>query len=182
MRVAVMTQTSTAGPPGILDEIEALFSWNPPRLAVIPKMKIQMKTSAATRQPTFYDKHFSPDLVVKNVVPLPSLVQDLAKNVDKALDAALGTLPPVNFLDFITVQQRAGDIYRIPRTVTNKKAVGDFYLQTTARYCQWSSVTSMLALHPVSCIGHNLQLLQVTQLWTGSSASSQTPVMSSKWN
>jgi hypothetical protein len=111
---------------------------------VIPKTKTQMKTSTAARQ--FYDKDFSPDLVVKKVVPLPSLVQDLAKNVDKALDAALGALPPVNFVDFITAQQRAGDMYRIPRTVTNEKAVGDFYDKTTARYC--SSVASMLALHP----------------------------------
>ena len=128
----------------VRDEIEALFSWNPPHL--VPRKKTETKTSTATRQPAFYNKHFSERLVVRNVVPLPSLVQDLAKNVDKALDAALGALPPVNAVDFITTQQRAGDTYRVPRSVANETAVGDFYLQTTARYC--SPVASMLALHP----------------------------------
>ena len=80
-------------------------------------------------------------------MPLPSLVPDLAKNVDQVLDAALGTLPPVEE-GFIIAKQRRYDVRNLDTAMTDERAVGDFYLQTTAKYCML--VASMLALHPSS--------------------------------
>ena len=89
-----MGMASSTIAPELLDEIKKLFSWNPPNL--IHQMKpSQKKPSTTTCPPAFYDKHFSPNLVVKKVVLLRSLVQDLARNVNEALDAASETLPPL---------------------------------------------------------------------------------------
>ncbi len=121
-----------------LDEIEKLFSWNPPLLIH------KTKPSTATRPPAFYDKHFSPNLVVKKVVPLPSLVQDLATNVDSALYTALETLPPPGF---ITAEQREHRTRNYSsNVVTDENAVANFYDKSTAEYCTY--LASMLALHP----------------------------------
>ncbi|SRR6266576_5247548 len=119
-----------------LDEIEKLFSWNPPLL--IHKTKpSKTKPSTATHPPVFYDKHFFPNLVVKKVVPLPSLVQDLATNVDNALYTALETLPPLS-PGFITAERRE---YRMQNyssnVVTDEGAVAIFYDRYTAEYCTY---------------------------------------------
>lgn len=82
--------------PDVRNEIEALLSWNPPRLIpVATKKKL-----SSTRPPSFQDKHLSQNLVFQRVERLPSLVPALANNVDTALHAASGTLPPPN--GFIT--------------------------------------------------------------------------------
>ena len=138
-----MASTSaTAPPPEVLEEIRLLFAWNPPRLTLAHKPSPK-KSSTAARSPAFYDKHFSSRLVVKKVVWLPSLVQDLARNVDKIL-GALETLPPLG--DFFTATDRAFDERRFPTVMTDEKAVVEFYCRTTANYC--SFVASTLALHP----------------------------------
>ncbi len=100
-----MTSTTAAGQPEVPDEIKALFSWNPPRLCPAPKTKSSTKSSTATRSPAFYGKHFSSDLVVKKVVRLPSLVRDLAGNVDRVLDA-LETIPPLEGFFKFRAEQR----------------------------------------------------------------------------
>ncbi|KAM6501510.1 hypothetical protein JOM56_004524 [Amanita muscaria] len=148
--------TSTAGgPPGVLDEINALFSWNPPTL-------IETSGSTATRPPSFYDKHFSHSYVLKRVVRLPSLVQDLANNVDNALEDALATLPPLNTI--VAAQTREDEIPNFSKRVPDEKAVADFYHLTTARYC--APVASTLALHPKASFSKWRSLLY----WTQSSA------------
>jgi len=75
----------------IHDEIQALFSWNPPALK--PVTSTDKKPSTKSRPPAFYDKHIFGPLVLRCVKHLPSLVQDLAANVDRALHAASETLP-----------------------------------------------------------------------------------------
>jgi hypothetical protein len=62
----------------IQDEIDALFSWNPPPLR---KPEADKTLSASTRPPAFYDKHFSDQLVLCQIKRLPSLVPDLAANL-----------------------------------------------------------------------------------------------------
>ncbi|KAF8808131.1 hypothetical protein BYT27DRAFT_7211721 [Phlegmacium glaucopus] len=147
----------------VLKEINALFSWNPPRL--IPDLN-KKKSSTVTCPSSFYDKHFSSDLVLKRVKRLPSLVTDLAKNVDTTLDGAinLNSLPPLD--DFITARQRAADIRSLSKVVTSEKAVADFYDKTTAKYC--SRVASTLALHPTASFSQWDSLLS----WTQSTVSS----------
>lgn len=141
--------------PDIRNEIEALLSWNPPRLiSVATKKKL-----SSTRPPSFYDKHFSKDLVLQRVERLPSLVPALANNVDTALHAASATLPPPN--GFITAQRRTEDLGNIDVRVGDEKAVADFYNQTTAKYC--SPLASTLALHPTASFSQWTSLLFWTQ-------------------
>ena len=61
------------------------------------------KKPTASLVPGFYDQHFSDKLVLKRVERLPSLVQDVANDVDKALRAASPTLPLL-CPGFITVE------------------------------------------------------------------------------
>ena len=74
----------------------------------------------------FVVKHFSDKLFLKRVERLPSLVQDLAKNVDTALNAALKTLPPL--YGFITAEQR-DNIASLDEVVIDGKAIANFYHQ-----------------------------------------------------
>ncbi|KAM6495989.1 hypothetical protein JOM56_008695 [Amanita muscaria] len=129
----------TAGPqrPEAFTEIEALLSWNPPRL--IHSIPESIKEPSTTNR-------------------LPSLVQDLARNVDTALQAASNTLPPLD--GFITVQQRAAVRRSLPTKVTSEAGVVENYLQTTARYCM--PLASTLALHPTASFSQWSSLL----FWT----------------
>jgi hypothetical protein len=117
------------------------------------------KLSASTRPPAFYDKHFSDQLVLRQVKHLPSLVPDLAANVDCALVAASKTLPPVD--RFITARKRERDIWYLNPVVRDEKGVADFYHQTTARFC--AHVASTLALHPKASTSEWRGLLEWTQ-------------------
>jgi hypothetical protein len=138
-----MASTSaTAEPPSeILQEIEALFSWNPPRL--IPAAG--KKASTGTRSPAFYDKHIPPGMALQQVKHLPSLVRQLAENVDTALHpAASETLPSLG--DFITARERNRDIENLSKFVTDEQGVASYYDKTTARFC--APLASTLALHP----------------------------------
>ncbi|KAM6500022.1 hypothetical protein JOM56_003036 [Amanita muscaria] len=151
----------------VLDEIEALFCWNPPFLILgdIPNKK----PSTTTRKPAFFDMHLSRKLILKRVVRLPSLVQDLAKNADKALNAASNTLPPLD--GFVTAVERAIDLDTIEEVVTDEKGVVMFYEKTTAKYC--SPLASKLALHPSSSSSRWRSLLK----WTPSVPFSDYAIM-----
>lgn len=151
-----MASTSTAPPSEVLDEIHALFSWNPPLLLLDP----DKKPSSASRQPGFYDKHFSEQFILKRVKPLPSLVPDLAKNVRKALDFASPNLPPLGS-EFITAAQRKYERRRYARVAKDEKAVANLYDKYAANYCL--SVASTLALHPTASISEWSSLLRWTQ-------------------
>src|SRR6266481_3191068 len=130
----------------IHDEINALFSWNPPPLK--PITLPGKKPSTGSRQPAFYDKHFSDSLVLGCVKRLPTLVQDLAANVDRALLAASEALPPVD--GFITAKDRERAMRRVEKTITDEKGVANFYDKTTATFCM--PLASKLALHPKTLI------------------------------
>ena len=139
---SVMASTSAGSamqaPTGILDEIQALFNWNPPIL--FPGIKM----STAARPPSFFDKHFDDKYTLKKVQRLPSLVDDLAKNVDTALSAALNTLPPLK--GFFTAEQREFILDNVEYEARNESAVANFYDATTNKFC--SPVASTLAIHP----------------------------------
>ena len=100
-----MATASTSAQPlsEIRQEIKALFSWNPPRLTPAP-LPPNQKPSTSTRPPPYYDKHLSAKLILREIKHLPSLVQDLADNVDAAVIAASETLPSPK--GFITAEQR----------------------------------------------------------------------------
>jgi hypothetical protein len=151
----------------IRQEIEALFSWNPPRLKPAPLPANQKPTS--TRPPAYYNKHLSDKLILREVKRLPSLVQDLANNVDAAVVAASETFPPLK--GFITAEQRDIAMGNLDTIVTNEKAVADFYDATTAKFC--SPLASTLALHPKAPFSQWRSLVR----WTQSGARSSYAIM-----
>ena len=152
--------------PEVFNEIEALFSWNPPHLELAPD-KLKAK-STATRPPAFYDKHISAKLVVRTVVLLPSLLHDLAQNVDKVLEATSNALPR-HLEGFITAEGQRRNVRKLSKVMRNETAVADFYHMTTATYCL--TVASMLALHP------SYQEWSTLLSWTKSAPSSRYAIM-----
>jgi hypothetical protein len=140
-----MASTSAAAEPSseILQEIKAFFSWNPPRLipASLPPGK---KTLTSTRPPAFYDKHIPVDTALWEVKHLPSLIQQLAENVDTALHTASETLPSLK--GFITAEDCERDIENLSQIVADEKGVASYYDKTTTRFC--TPLASTLALHP----------------------------------
>ena len=151
----------------IHDEIYALFSWNPPPLKHI--VLTGTKPSTSSRQTAFYNKHFSDLLVLGCVKRLPTLVQDLAANVDRALLAASEALPPVD--DFFTTKDRERVVRRLEKTITDEKGVANFYDKTAATFC--TPLASTLALHPNTSIGNWTGLL----VWTQSVSTSGYAIM-----
>src|SRR3954468_5908378 len=62
-------------------ELQALFDWNPPQLT----LATDASRSKYSRGPSFYDLHLSENLVLKEVISLPSLHRDIAGVVDAIL-------------------------------------------------------------------------------------------------
>ena len=163
-----MASSSTETAFEIRQEIEALFRWNPPRLQLVPPGK---KASIHTRPSAFYNKHFDERLKLRRVKRLPSLVQDLAINVDRALEAASKTLPPIDGICAWTADHRERDLRHYPPVVVDEKGVTDYYDQFTAKYC--IPVASTLALHPKASMSEWRPLLR----WTQSVSSSRYAIM-----
>ena len=125
----------------VLDEINKLFSWNPPLFLLDSKKK----KSVASRRPAFYDQHFSHNLVLKKVVRLASLVKDFANVATSALNEASESLPPLS--GFITAQQRRDDEMKLSSLLIDESAVASYYKETTSKYC--TCVASNLTLVPI---------------------------------
>jgi hypothetical protein len=150
----------------IHDEIKALFSWNPPPLK--PITLPGKKPSTTSRLPAIYDKHISPSLNLRHVKRLPTLVHDLAANVDCALLAASKALPPVD--DFFAAKDRARVLKNVETTITDEKGVAIFYDKTAATFC--TPLASTLALHPTTSTDWTSLLI-----WTQSVSSSGYAIM-----
>ena len=165
-----MATASTSAHPlsEIRQEIEALFSWNPPRLTPAP-LPPNKKPSTSTCPPAYYDKHLSDKLILREVKHLPSLVQDLADNVDAAVVAASETLPPLK--GFLKAEYRDIVMGNLDTIVTDEKAVADFYDATTAKFCL--PLASTLALHPNAPFSQWRSLVR----WTQSGARSSYAIM-----
>jgi hypothetical protein len=139
-----------------LRELEALFKWNPPRL----ELAVDASKSKYSRPPSFYDKHLSENLILKEVKVLRSLQQAIADVVDRTLSSIQQNniaLPPAKITangDFVTEDKRRHVDYLENRPVRNKKSVANFYLKTTANYCV--AVASTLALHPSTDDWYNM--------------------------
>jgi hypothetical protein len=153
----------------IRQEIEALFSWNPPLKPAALPSNSESEISTGTCPPVFYDKHFSSRLILREVKRLPSLIQDLANNVDAAVIAASETLPP--WKGFITAEQRDIAMGNLDTIVTDENGVGNFYYETTAIFC--SPLASTLALHPNAPFSQWRSLVR----WTKSGARSSYPIV-----
>ena len=140
-----MDSTSGGPPPEVLDEIQKLFSWNPPYLKFAEKSLTVTGNIKKSGTPTFsfYDKHFKEEAILKRVERFPTLLTQLAENVDKFLNSS--TMPST-LRGFITDEQRQDDRESIRKTMRDEEAVANYYMLTTAKYC--TRVASTLALHP----------------------------------
>jgi len=124
-------------------ELNAIFDWNPVHLRPAPPMlpSRSRRRATGTHQPSFFDGHFSGDLILRQVKRLPSLVPDLANNVDRTLRAAEATLPCT--WDLLTAAQRKRPLDNVAK---DEKAVIKAYMKTTPTFCE--PVASTLTLHP----------------------------------
>jgi hypothetical protein len=79
--------------------------------------------------------HLSDTLVLKRVELLPSLVQDIATVVDKAIITAsengIKLPPPKGLPDATEIEQR---VLRLDKSMPDEKAVASFYQQSTVLY------------------------------------------------
>lgn len=123
----------------------------------------------AVVHPPFTINIFSDLLVLRYVKWLPTLVQDLGANVDRALVAASKALPPVD--GFFTAKDRERGVRRVEKAITDEKGVANFYDKTTATFC--TPLASTLALHPNASIAIWMGLL----VWTQSVSSSGYAIM-----
>jgi hypothetical protein len=136
------TSATNASSPIDLKELDDLLSWNPPRLVLRPRVD-NRKPATTTGPPAFFDRHFSRKLALKQVVRLPSLVEDLAKSVDLALEKH--ALPELSGL-FPTAAKRMEVAQKLEPYVRDEKGVCQIYSRTTGDYCP--IVASTLTLNP----------------------------------
>jgi hypothetical protein len=132
--------------PSIDQELEALFNWNPPPFL----LAADASKSKHSRTPSFYNKHLRDNLILKEVMLLPSLHQDIAGVVDLTLSEIRnkGIQLPAKDPDdlFCTQKSRARLDYYANQPVKDEASVATFYSKTTVKYC--APVASTLALHP----------------------------------
>ena len=171
---AASTSTSTACTSlsqEVRKEIEALFNWNPRRLRTPddPTSTTTMKNAKSTQLPAYYDKHFSKNMVLLHVKHLPSLVQQLQKNVDEKLLAASATLPRGWYPENSAL--RDSTRRRVPTVAQNEAAVSYSYQQFVPPFCL--PLVSTLTLHPKASKDGWKNLLT----WTPSSSSSDYAIM-----
>ncbi|KAF4604590.1 hypothetical protein EYR40_003364 [Pleurotus pulmonarius] len=125
------------------EEIHALLHYNPPSIKASP-----VTTDGDAPALSFYDKHLSPNLALKRVVHLPTLLQDMTKALDACMDiieAQAITLPPVGCSErFRTIGMRK--VVRVNEEATDALSIARLYETTTGENCQ--TVASTLVLTP----------------------------------
>lgn len=126
-------------------ELHALFNWKPRRLYYSPPVPRTTTTkSTSTCPPSYFDRHFSPNLILEHVKPLTSLVSDLEQNVDRALSAASATLSRA--WNVLTAEARKSFVFSHSDIVRDENDVASVYERTTPWFC--APVASALGLHP----------------------------------
>jgi hypothetical protein len=150
--------SASSGPPHVVvDEIQKLFKWNPPLLYSAPAGQAQAGKISQTRGPSFYDKHFRDDMVLKRVKRFPDLTTQLAENVDKSL-AGEAAMKLSDLDGFVTDKQRKENNVQMSKSMKDEKDIANYYDKTTANYC--SRVASTLAFRQSRWMGTLLNWTQ----------------------
>ena len=71
----------------IMEELENLFSWNPPPYSLATK-EMGGSFSMDTRDPTWYDLHLALDRICKRIVHVKDLHKKITRLVDEKLQEA----------------------------------------------------------------------------------------------
>lgn len=129
-----------------MEDINSLFAYNPPSLEIFPP-----HTPVAPSPLTFYDKHVDKHLLLKRVVTMPSLPQDLSENVDKkmlSLEDSHFAFPLKESGDLLDQETRDIRTSIALRTRQNNQAhyLVSFYKRSTAMFC--NSLASILGVLP----------------------------------
>lgn len=105
--------------------------------------------SKRTRDPAFFDKHFSDKIKLLHVKRLPTLIDELIAIADKTIAKGVQSLPsnPYSARDFSRV------LDDIDTKVVDEKEVACFYERTTATFCL--GLASSLALGVPSLLRWN---------------------------
>lgn len=132
----------------ILEDLEDLFSWNPPLFRLATK-QMGGSFSTSTREPGWYDKHLAPDRICKKVVHVKDLHRKVAAIVDEKLQSILErkiTLGPITAISYMDKAARTRQMRRTGNPAQNELSIQVYYLTVTAAFCV--CVASTLALHP----------------------------------
>lgn len=136
-----------ATPTSTLEELDALFAWNPPRLRFHPSGRPHVgPDTEGTRQATFYNRHFAPDIICKRLVHLKNLHSNIAAVVDEKLQSYSSgvAIPPQSGI--VPKALRETEVEETEDLMKDEWSVVEFYSRTTTRYCV--RIASTLALHP----------------------------------
>jgi hypothetical protein len=134
---------STSPSIEICQELNDLFSWNPPPF-IRGEAPPRKNESTKTHPPAFFDKHLSDRLLLKHVKRLPSLVCDIANAVDNAIATRRIQLPPAE-KRLLTPEGRQIALNDIPPEMEDANAVARYYDKTAGAWC--ARVASTLAFN-----------------------------------
>jgi hypothetical protein len=127
----------------VKEELDALFSSNPPALEQNPRFSPFPSESPVT----FYDKHLDEHLILKRIRLMPSLSKSLSGAVDETIKSLndQGISIPSTIGGLMSRRARK-DYLRMIEPMVDARSVAEFYRDFTANSCQ--SVASTLLLHP----------------------------------
>jgi hypothetical protein len=135
--------------PTTLEELNSLFAWNPPPLRLDPtgRHHIRLDTES-TRQAAFYDQHFAPNIICKQIVHAKNLHHKVAAVVDEKLQSYNDTVTLLPRSGIISTKLRDSEVEETEDMMKDEMSVVEFYSKTTTRYCL--RIASTLALHPTT--------------------------------
>lgn len=122
-------------------EFKAMLNWNH------PKLKGRLRPFQVTSPLSFYDKHLDDALLLKRVVPFPSLLLNLSQTVNLALES-VDNLPTLGVGFPRAIDRKRNDGPRCP--VDGARPIAEFYENTISRWCGTIACT----LFPAARIPH----------------------------
>lgn len=134
----------------LLSDLQHLLEWKSPRLYQdgVPRHHQDL-------QPGFYERHLAPDLALRHVRALPSIIPAITRCVDQRIAASAREIgkryDPGLFLSARDLRTR---LSQHPSRTTYPVDVCDYYKSTAGFF--FSSVASILALHPQEGGGFSL--------------------------
>ena len=127
----------------VKEELDALFSFNPPVLEQNPRFSPFLSVSPVS----FHDKHLDDRLILKRIRLMPSLLQSLSRTVDETFKSLndRGIPIPATLEGFMLHENRERYL-RMVEPMTDARSVAEFYKELTAKSCY--PVASTLVFHP----------------------------------
>ncbi|KAG5724599.1 hypothetical protein E4T56_gene4007 [Termitomyces sp. T112] len=123
---------------------ESARDFNPPK----PKVETEFLCPTLTPPLTFYDKHLDKRLSLKKVASTSSLLSDLSKTVDNALDSVIADDIGLPSVEEGFPNSKMFTIFLDPAPAGDAKAIGRWYQVSVSLFA--TKLASMLSLHPTA--------------------------------